>query len=445
MSVSVIAVLPANDALRNSAAAFVQGQFSLDVENAGAPATLQLDPNYPAIPIGGATAESMALDAMTPQASEGFAVRATIDIEEGATPPERVDGVRIFADPQIEPAITCGNDPPVGNAQDVATALDVPSLSAKGLNGDRVAIGVMDTGFNLAYLATKLGSTPGFDSANSWTTPAAIYAPGSYPAAPPTQHGTMCAFDALIAAPNATLLDFPILTLQGPAGGSVISGLLSSALQAYGQVLFSWGSGGGLANYNAVVISNSWAVFKASWDFPAGHPGRYIDNPNHPFNLLVATVVRAGVDVVFAAGNCGADCPDSRCDVTTGTIRGANAHTDVLTVAGCDTTGARVGYSSQGPSIAGMYQEKPDVTAYTHFLGSEVFGTGQPDSGTSAACPVMAGCVAAIRTKMARGINSNTVFGAFRAHTGASGTAGWNADYGFGIINPVAAATSLGL
>jgi hypothetical protein len=258
----------------------------------------------------------------------------------------------------------------------------------------------------------------------------------------------MCAFDALIAAPKATLLDFPILSLAG-SGGSTMSGVLSAALLAYAQVLSSWAvtkTGSDLSQYVAVVLTNSWGVFHPSWDFPAGHPGRYIDNPNHPFNLLVGTVVGAGVDVIFAAGNCGADCPDSRCQGrTTETIMGASAHTDVLTIAGCDTTGARVGYSSQGPSIAGMYQEKPDVTAYTHFLGSQAFGAGTPDSGTSAACPVTAGCVAAIRTKMASGINSNTVFGALRAHTGASGTAGWNADYGFGIINPVAAATSLNL
>lgn len=444
MSVSVIAVLPTNEALKNSAAASVQGQFSLDVQNAAAPANLQLDPNFPAIPLGGATSESMAVESMTPQQSQGFAVRATIEIEEGATPPERVDGVPIFADPAIEPLITCGGDPPVGNAQDVATALDVPSLGAKGLNGDRVAIAVMDTGINLAFLTSALGSTPTLDAANSWNAPGATTPAGSYPVG----HGTMCAFDALIAAPKATLLDFPILSLAG-SGGSTISGVLSAALLAYAQVLSSWAvtkTGSDLSQYVAVVLTNSWGVFHPSWDFPAGHPGRYIDNPNHPFNLLVGTVVGAGVDVIFAAGNCGADCPDSRCQgSTTDTIRGASAHPAVLTVAGCDTTGARVGYSSQGPSIAGMdpLREKPDITAYTHFLGSQAFGVGSADSGTSAACPVAAGCVAALRT-LKSGVPSNTIFGAFRGNPGAHGGA-WSADYGFGIINPVAAATSLNL
>ena len=93
-----------------------------------------------------------------------------------------------------------------------------------------------------------------------------------------------------------------------------------------------------------------------------------------------------------------------------------------------------------------MDQWKPDITAYTHFQGSQAFGAGSPDTGTSAACPVAAGCVAAIRTQMGRGTGSNTIFGAFRAHTGPSGqTAAWDANYGYGVINAVAAATSLGL
>jgi hypothetical protein len=44
--------------------------------------------------------------------------------------------------------------------------------------------------------------------------------------------------------------------------------------------------------------------------------------------------------------------------------------------------------------------DKPDITGYTHFLGSEAFGAGSPDAGTSAACPVAAGCAAALRTKL---------------------------------------------
>jgi hypothetical protein len=123
---------------------------------------------------------------------------------------------------------------------------------------------------------------------------------------------------------------------------------------------------------------------------------------------------------------------------------------EVLTLAGCDTTDLRVGYSSQGPSIAGMYAQKPDCTAYTHFLGSEVFGGGIPDTGTSAACPVAAGCVAALRSSTAippATLPTNVLFDQIRRSarrvSGAPGS--WNGDYGFGIIDPLAVAAALGI
>jgi hypothetical protein len=119
-------------------------------------------------------------------------------------------------------------------------------------------------------------------------------------------------------------------------------------------------------------------------------------------------------------------------------------------VAGCDINDYRVGYSSQGPSIANMPQYKPDLTAYTHFLGSRTVRDWVPDSGVSAACPTASGCVAALRT---RRLPAQTppadLFIALKetARTGHGGGPGgvWNSDYGFGIIDPVAAARSLGL
>src|SRR5207245_8587066 len=83
------------------------------------------------------------------------------------------------------------------------------------------------------------------------------------------------------------------------------------------------------------------------------------------------------------------------------TIMGANAYSEVLTVAGCDIHDVLAGYSSQGPSIPNMPQQKPDLTAYTHFLGSKTERIFVTDTGTSAACAVPAGCVAALRTKLA--------------------------------------------
>ena len=83
---------------------------------------------------------------------------------------------------------------------------------------------------------------------------------------------------------------------------------------------------------------------------------------------------------------------------------GAATCDEVLTVGGCDTNDNLVGYSSHGPSIPLLPnyvpKQKPDITAYTHFLGSKTRRIYQPDTGVSAACPVAAGCVAALRTKL---------------------------------------------
>jgi hypothetical protein len=189
-------------------------------------------------------------------------------------------------------------------------------------------------------------------------------------------HGTMCAYDVLIGAPKATLLDFPILSASAP-GGSTSGRTLSVAMTAFSQLFTSWGvsfAPGGVSKYAGLVVNNSWGIFHPSWDFPVGHRGRYIDNPRHPFNLLVAAMAGSGIDLLFAAGNCGPTCADMRCiGRSAGAIMGANAHADVLTVAGCDNHDQIVGYSSQGPSIAGMPPQKPDITGYTHFLGSEAF------------------------------------------------------------------------
>jgi subtilisin family serine protease len=95
-----------------------------------------------------------------------------------------------------------------------------------------------------------------------------------------------------------------------------------------------------------------------------------------------------------------------------------------------------------------MAKDKPDVTSYTHFLGSEAFGAGVPDSGTSTACPVAAGCIAAIRTKLPPGeVSPQDLFD--RVKTDAEKKPwpkpGWNNDYGAGIMRPLAVADHFGL
>ncbi|MBE0615078.1 MAG: S8 family serine peptidase [Burkholderiales bacterium] len=449
-------VLPKQEPLTESAMAFRERRMpTIPLRAAKIPSGMQIDETAPALPMGGAHAAAMSMESLQANVSEHFVVQGFVEAEKPEDVPETSDGKVLYADPQIAPfqyaqpiagfATTCGNTPPVGDDNFVRSRLNVGALAGKNLDGMGVAIAIMDTGINLAHLNARLGAGVRLDAQNSWSPQGGLVSPGKYP----VNHGTMCAYDALIAAPKATLFDYPILGVQAPGGGQM-SGSIGVALIAFSHLMANWAvafAPGGASKYKALIVNNSWGMFHPSWDLPVGHPGRYCDNPNHPFNLVVGVLARSA-DILFAAGNCGDVCADSRCNNrTTGTIMGANAHADVLTVAGCDVNNRRVGYSSQGPSIQGMPQQKPDLATYTHFKGSEAFGAGTPDSGTSAACPVAAGCVAALRTRLdPRTTPSANLFAQLRASAqSAGGTPGWNGDYGYGILDPLAAAGALGL
>lgn len=451
MRISVLAQVPSEEPLRRSALAMRESpdavQQPIDVRELKYLGPLEIDPLFPAIPLGEGAGQS-AHESMATVQSESFAVRATIEVQNVQDIPEKIDGKPLFSDPRIEPFPICASSPALGKASDVAKLLGTKALNLAGVDGSNVAVAIVDGGINLDHLKAVLGRTPRFDPANSWRPPLGPTPPFSFPVG----HGTMCAYDALIAAPNATLLDVPVLGRF--AGGSVMSGSLSAAVQAYSFLLSSWAvafAAGGLAQYNSIVLSNSWGMYTKDWDFPEGHRGRYCDNPDHPFDVIVSSLVRYGVDIVFAAGNCGADCPSSKCDgVTARTIMGANAHGEVLTIAGCDTKNRRVGYSSTGPSIEHRAQEKPDLTGYTHFKGSQVEGANAPDSGTSAACPVVAGVVAALRSKVPASAVPPTNLAAILRSTAKKGVGqapGAPRDdlYGSGIVDPVSAAQALGI
>lgn len=428
MSLRVLAVMPSSVAM------------SADVAE-GFPEGLSLDPDFPFIPISGNGPQLTAAFGDESNRGDLVAVRGYIEADP-EDPPYTMGDYAIYSDPDIAPFITCGNDPAVGTHEDVASLLNVQGLWDKGYDGNNVAIAILDTGINVAHLESVLGWAPYFDADNSWAPSGLGWSAGDAP----VDHGTMCAFDALIAATNATLLDYPILTAPSHGGGSVMTGALSNALLAFSTIYASWTSGAGsgdLSQYSGLVLNNSWGIYHPSWDFPAGHPGRYCDNPNHPFILQLETMSRGGIDVFFAAGNCGADCPSGRCQGrVTEAIMGASASVDAMCIAGCDINQERVGYSSQGPSISGMYGMKPDATAYTHFLGSKAFGDTVPDNGTSAACPVAAGCMAALRTLVdpRSPADPYMMYSHFRdqATTPPNGTTGWNGDYGYGIVDAVA-------
>lgn len=338
--------------------------------------------------------------------------------------------VGVFADPKIEPIATCPSGP-MGTTLDIERLLEVKELQKRGMDGTGVKVAIVDTGVSLKHLKAH-GKTPGFDSNLSW---------GPLPNQPlgdmPVDHGTMCAFDVCIAAPACTIVDHPVLTSRTP-GGSVMDGLLSDAVASYG-VMLSYltkapGPFAGDHTPRTLVVNNSWGMFHPSWDFPVGDSQNYSDNPAHPFNIIVGSLEAAGADILFAAGNCGKECPDNRCrNVTSAGIFGANSSSAVTCVAGVVITKDRIGYSTQGPGR--LDKKKPDIASFTHFAGSGVYAA---DGGTSAATPVAAGVVAAIRRVYPASVLSPAKLRKLLRDTAerkGGGTGGFNYNYGYGIIN----------
>src|SRR5207302_10678871 len=187
--------------------------------------------------------------------------------------------VGVFADPVIESCPICPGDPPLGSESDVAGLLSVSDLARDGMDGAGVFLAVVDTGINLPYLVQQ-GRSPRLDTKNSWTPTGVTTSAGEHP----VKHGTMCAYDAGIAAPQATLLDYAVL-LSKKTGESSMSGLLSDAILAYSRLLALLD--GMPTRSRTMVVSNSWGMFSPKWDFSVGLPGNYIDKFAIPFNSLV--------------------------------------------------------------------------------------------------------------------------------------------------------------
>lgn len=380
-------------------------------------------------PLRGVGYESGIAFDLAPAEQSTFIVRAEVEESKLADVTGHKQVVGVFADVEIEPAIICPGSPALGTDADVDRLLCGPQMRGAGMDGSGVLLAIVDTGINLAHLQAH-GRPIQIDAARSWVPVA-----GMIPGQAPVNHGTMCAFDAAICAPRATFLDIQVLRSQA-SGPTPMSGVLSDAVRAYAHLLAVLQAPRRPGDLRSLVVSNSWGMFHPSWDFPVGNPGNYSDNPNHPFNRIVAVLERAGADILFAAGNCGRDCPDGRCGgVTANAMYGANSHPSVISVAGVDVTRQRVGYSTQGPGR--LARNKPDVCGYTHFRGSGVYPA---DGGTSAATPVVAGVVAAVRSK--RPLNPSspaTRPSAIRALLRSTAVdleaSGFDFDTGYGVVD----------
>jgi serine protease AprX len=296
----------------------------------------------------------------------------------------------------------------------VRASLDVASAWNDGFRGKGIVVGIIDEGVN----ADTYPISGGFSR------PGSGLKPGQAPA---TSHGSMCAADVLIAAPEAQIYDYPFLGVPNSGG----------ALQMFQAVLDQRRRDG-----TPHLTNNSYG-FVGVPD-PATMPRHEVHDINHPVHRKVREVIATGVACFFAAGNCGRDCPSGVCD-TSGigpgkSIHASNSLNEVITVAAVNNARERIGYSSQGP---GMFERnKPDIASYSHIFAN--FGPGRPggtsqpfDSGTSTATPVAAG-VAAMLLSAFPGLTPARLKQVL-IQTAIGSASGWNRDFGNGIIDAGAA------
>jgi len=239
----------------------------------------------------------------------------------------------------------------------------------------------------------------------------------------------MCAADVLVAAPAAKLYDYPFLGFQNSGG----------ALQMFQAALAQRRLDG-----TPHVLNNSYGFVGVPRQVDA--PNHEIWNLRHPLHRKVREVVTSGATVLFAAGNCGHECPSGNCRPSgigpSRSIHGSNSLTEVITVAAVNASHQRIGYSSEGP---GMFEKgKPDLASYSHLFGN--FGPGRPggdrdqpfDSGTSAATPVAAGVVAMLLSAFPD-LTPDGVHEALVATAVNLGPPGFDHQTGHGVINAAAA------
>jgi hypothetical protein len=319
-------------------------------------------------------------------------------------------------------------------------------LAAAGLPGpERVNVVLVDTG-----LPPNLLPPGGFRGWPVLENPMDPASPVRLPGNPLTPHGEMVARNvrAVVLAPapgaDLRLLDCPVI----PDGIMNLPVFLHSVTAA----LFSvWAVIGWLQTQEPEpasprtgwVICNAWGVFDPSLEPPEAP---YSDNPAHPVAVALQLLELLRADIVFAAGNCGQFCPNARCNPDfTGpgrSINGANALGEVLTVGAVRTDRLWLGYSGQGPGIAGMAQEKPDLCAPSQFADEDDAG---PNTGTSAACGLAAGAVALLRTMWRPSAVNPAALRTILQEEAVQpdGPAGWRDRTGHGILDLAAAADRL--
>lgn len=307
------------------------------------------------------------------------------------------------------------------------------TLEAANLKGNGVRVLVVDRGLSRRYVEELGGAYGnGFD----WDPGTGLQHAGEADAPfekTPREHGALMARSILDLAPEATLWDLPLLP---PQIRDVTSFALSASFAYFAiKVVTS------VLSQGPWVVVNAWGIDDR---FGEDIWNDYAANPYHPLNVWIGSVGQS-CDVIFAAGNSGQFHPSRDAgpyDRGPGrSIFGGNAGGDVTSVGAVRSDGMWIGTSSQGPGPfalgdgSGTRNEKPDLCAPGWFLESG--DRALLNSGTSTACAVTAGVVAALRSPVGGwpDLAPSELRGILRDTARRDWQTGWNGRMGAGILN----------
>ncbi|MDO9713480.1 S8 family serine peptidase [Paracraurococcus lichenis] len=379
---------------------------------------------------------------------------------------------QIAANPSIAPlSIWTSAAPGGGIFGNRAMALTTLAAARDEALGAGVNVAIVDFGIDSRWLRAYRG---GRSIAGGWArlvrpdgpTGPEYKSPGSLP---PTEHGHMIARNILSVAPAARIFDVPLLpeTTLGPPGIADAEGMFERMLReikARKQDAIPGVAGDTELPDGPWILCNAWGVLDP---FRHDPDAEYWNNPHHPFLAAMPRFTEAGIDVVFAAGNCGLPGAQPRCaEMASGpgaSIHGVNAHPDVLTVGAVRVDGLPIGSSALGPGVmAGQISPapprpastdygleswfaKPDVSAPSYFRDTD--DAMLVNTGTSAACGLTVGVLAALRgLELAHGrrkLSPATMRGMLRRTARRPQGAGWDPRQGWGIVNLGAARAAI--
>ena len=306
---------------------------------------------------------------------------------------------RISLDPRLAPTDWADHVnfafPPLASHRTAEALIGADALRAFAQSGaGHVNVVIADGPVDAAYLAPHLPAPDGLTQI-----PAAAPLPsGARLGAPSRRHANLMARTVLSLAPHARIVSLPIL----PDRIDDVERFANRVLPALAELRCRLGAAPHGGPDAAWVVVCAWGLVSREYETGALN---YSDERGHLLSRAFRELVCENVDVVFSAGNNGLFAPDYRAGVYDrgpgGSIFGANGLPEVLTVGAVTPSGDWIGASSQGPEPAGLRgpdhsaPRKPDICAPSWFRFAD--DAHAVVTGTSGACAVAAGVVAALR------------------------------------------------